>query len=78
MLHNLHSLAGILRVNQYGSMALLMLDSDSRSCDDDESNQYQEMEKVEMILKKKVTIMTLKITNRKIVTMIVTFSRLKA
>ena len=55
-----------------------MFDSDAKSCDDGESNQYQEMEKVEMILKKKVTIMTLKITNRKIVTTIVTFSRLKA
>ena len=34
--------------------------------------------KVKMILKKKVTIMTLKMTKRKIVTMIVTFFKIKS
>ena len=55
MLHNLQSLPGILRVNQYGSnetfpedvKELLMLDSDAKSCDEDESRQYQEMDKIE-------------------------------
>ena len=32
---------------------LLMLDSDAKSCDEDERNQYQEMDESEMILKKK-------------------------
>ena len=57
---------------------LLMLDSDAKSCDEDESNQYKRWTKVKMILKKKVTIMTLKMTKRKIVTMIVTFFKIKS
>ena len=55
MLHNLQSLPGILRVNQYGSnetfpedvKELLMLDSDAKSCDEDESRQYQKMDEIE-------------------------------
>ena len=31
---------------------LLMLDSDAKSCDEDESNQYQEMDESEMILRR--------------------------
>ena len=59
---------------------LLMLDSDTKSCYEEESNQYQEMDrtKMKMILKKKVTIMALTMTKRKIVTMIVTFFKIKS
>ena len=57
---------------------LLMLDSDAKSCDEDESNQYQRWTKVKMILKKKVTIMTLKMTKRKILTMIVKFFKIES
>ena len=31
---------------------LLMLDADAKSCDEDESNQYQEMDESEMILRR--------------------------
>ena len=57
---------------------LLMLDSDAKSCDEDESNQYQRWTKVKMILKKKLTIMTLKMTKRKILTMIVKFFKIES
>ena len=84
MLHNLQSLPGILRVNQYGSnetfpedvKELLMLDSDAKSCDEDESRQYQEMDEIEHDFE--VTIMTLKITKTKIVTMMMTFFKIKS
>ena len=57
---------------------LLMLDSDTKSCYEEESNQYQEMDKSEDDFEKKVTIMTLTMTKRKIVTMIVTFFKIKS
>ena len=57
---------------------LLMLDSEAKLCDEVTATNIKRWTKVKMIFKKKVTIMILKIAERKIVTMIVTFFEIKS
>ena len=57
---------------------LLMLDSEAKLCDEVTATNIKRWTKVKMIFKKKVTIMILKMAERKIVTMIVTFFEIKS